>query len=119
MDAENITYLKDGDITSDGRLDISTGGWPVVIMISTKFCPCCSNFLPEFQKAASGLRGRAVMAIILIDKEKKLWELLHNYIPNFKSVPTVVLFENRVYSKTYDGHSPRTSAALIEFAGGL
>ncbi len=115
MDPENINYLESGDISSDGRLNISSGGKPVVIMISAKFCEYSSRFLPEFQKAAAGLRGKAVMAIIVIDQQKKLGEVLHNYIPDFKGVPMVVLFENGVYSKTYDVHGPRTSAGLIEF----
>ncbi len=119
MDNENITYLESGDFTSDGRLNISSGGKPVMIMISSTLCNHCRNFLPEFQKAAHSLSGKASAAIIVIDQQKKLQETLHNYIPNFKSVPTVVLFENDVYSKTYDVHGPRTSAGLIEFVGGL
>lgn len=116
MDLENVAYLEDGDITSDGKLKIPSNK-PVVVMISGDFCGFCRKFKPEFQKAANQTGGKVNMATITIDKEKKLGKELTSYIPNFKGVPMVVVFKNGKYVKTFDG--PRTSAALIEFVNGL
>ena len=118
MDLENVAYLEDGDITPDGKLEISADGEPVVVMLSGTFCGFCSEFAPEYQKAANKLNGKkAFMATIVIDKQKKLGKELNNFIPNFKGVPTVVVFRNGNYEKTYNG--PRTEAGLIEFINEL
>ncbi len=116
MDLENVAYLEDGDITSDGKLKIPSNK-PVVVMISGDFCGYCKAFKPEFQKAANQVGGKANMATITIDKEKKLGKELTSYVPGFKGVPMVVVFKDGKYVKTFDG--PRTSAALVEFVNGL
>ena len=117
MDLKNVAYLEDGDISPDGKLKIDSKGKPVVIMLSGTFCGFCTKFKPEFQKAANAIKGKACMATIVIDKEKNLGKELNNYIPNFKGVPTVVVFKNGKYSKTYEGE--RKASDLIEFINNL
>lgn len=114
MELENVAYLEDGDITSDGKLKIHDNDKPVVIMLSGNFCGYCTKFKPEFQKVANKLNGKKVYtAMIVIDEQQKLGEELNKYIPNFRGVPTVVIFKDGKYQETYDG--PRNSADLIEF----
>jgi thiol-disulfide isomerase/thioredoxin len=118
MNLEDVAYLEDGDITPDGKLKINDNGKPVVIMLAGGFCGYCHKFAPEFQKVAKKMNGKkANMAIIMIDKEKKLGKELNNYIPNFRGVPHVVVFKGGKYWKTYNG--PRKSEDLIEFINGL
>ncbi len=112
MDLENVAYLEDGDITSDGKLKIPSNK-PVVVMLQGLFCGYCKKFLKDYQEAANRLKGKADMATIVIDKEKNLGKEVTNYVPGFKGVPMVVIFKNGKYSKTYDG--PRKAADLIEF----
>ena len=117
MDLENVAYLEDGDISPDGKLKISSGGKPVVIMLSGTFCSFCKRFKPEFQKTANKVGKKAVMSAVEIDKEMKLGKELNNFIPNFKGVPTIVVFRNGRYEKTYNG--PRKAEDLIEFINKL
>lgn len=117
MDLEDVAYLEDGDISSDGKLRVSDNGKPVVIMLQGDFCGYCKTFKGDYQDAAKKLKGKANMATIVIDKEKKLGKELNNYIPGFKGVPTVVVFKGGKYWKTYTG--PRKSADLVEFVNNL
>jgi len=113
MSLQNVAYLEDGDISPDGKLKIPDNGKPVVIMLQGTFCGYCHKIAPDFQQATNALKDKANIATIVIDEQKQLGKEAASYIHNFKGVPTIVIFKNGKYSKTYEGN--RTAPDIIEF----
>lgn len=107
-----IFYLENSDFSQDGKLLVNSDKM-VVILLQADFCGYCKTFKPEFDKVVSEMGKKVNFATVKIDDEKELGKRVGQFIPNFQGVPTIVIYENGKYNKTYDG--PRKAEALIEY----
>jgi thioredoxin-like negative regulator of GroEL len=110
-----IFYLENSDFSQDGKLLINSDKM-VVILLQADFCGYCKQFKPEFDKVVSALGKKVNFATIKIDDDKELGKRIGQFIPEFKGVPTVVLFQAGKYMETYNGD--RKADALIEYLHG-
>ncbi len=110
----NIIYLENEDMSSNGHLLIPSSK-PIIIFIQANFCPNCNGLRPLLQMLADNLPN-IIFATILIDgtnNEKELGKRLGGLIPNIIGVPTIVMFNEGKYVKTYKGN--RDLKSLQEF----
>lgn len=117
----NVGYLEDTDFhqAEDGqyRLNVNSGGRPVVVKMFSSQCGHCVEFHPEFQKFADENEGSVFSAVVQADgereSERRLTKQLIDTIPNFEGFPSVYLYVNGVNKGEYPGS--RNAHDLLEW----
>lgn len=105
----NVIFLENEDFTPQGDLVLNE---PVLVMIMSSGCPHCHDAAPYYSQLSDSMKAQGIVfAAILTDgsaSEQMLSSRLSSFVPNLVGVPTLTLFRNGKYIKTFQGNKKDT-----------
>lgn len=111
---DTVAYLEDGDFDESNNLKVTK--LPAIVMLQGNFCGYCKLAKPAFYNVAKS-RSDVFWGTIQLDgpeKESTLAKKLTSSIPNYRGVPTYLLYVNGKFVGTHD--SGRDEKSLNEVA---
>jgi thioredoxin-like negative regulator of GroEL len=109
----SIINLKKKDFTGS-CLDTYNKGL-VIILFKATWCHYCTRFLPQYEEFCKIAKNKVLCTMVDIDEEDELITEINSFVYGYtiNSFPTIVLYNNGKYIKTYDGN--RDVQDLIKF----
>ena len=124
---ENIIYLEDTDLTSDGV--ISQQVLPddtiqkALLFVYGDFCPHCTDIKPLFQEFARQTQSKVIPLVLKVDGSDSEYSVVMKLkkimSPDFKGIPVFFGIKNRKISKMIPGHQAHSIQKLTNFVNSL